>query len=60
MLPGKMLAKLKTFDSSISPSGLLERLDMCFLPIPNYISNDFLVNAPKGHKIIDRGVNPGK
>jgi len=27
MLPWKMLAKLKTFDSSISPSGLLERLD---------------------------------
>ncbi len=29
MLSRKTPAKLKTFDSSISPSGLLERLVMC-------------------------------
>jgi|GEM_PF-5413438 len=28
--PGKTPAKMKMFDSSISPSGLLERLHMCF------------------------------
>ena len=55
MLPRKTLAKLKMFDSSISPSGLLERLVMSGLSgiKIELLKNWF--NTMKGYNISTRG-----